>query len=123
MKTQNLPAIDDTEIFQPMGLEHAKFWAGNYAFKVLHDVAGRINESHAASSLIERSFSCIGRYVTKEFNSRLSKTLCGFVQTDHFDRFQKVMKEVFTIESLDYSEMTLYDGSSIEQLEASDESI
>ena len=119
LKSQRLPTeVDDSDIFRPMGSHLAKFWAGNYAYNVLHDVAGRVNESHASSSLIERSFSIIGRYVTKEFNSRMSKNLCGFVQVNEFDKFQKVMKEVFAMESITYKEMTLYDGTSIEQIDA-----
>ena len=100
-----------------MGAQIAKFWSGNYSFTVLHDVAPRIAESNASSSLMERVFSRIGRYCTKERNSLMSKNLSVFLQVNDFQKFQHVMKEIFAVEGLRYDNLELLNGTTLEKLQ------
>ena len=75
--------------FIPLGNCVSQFWlAHNQEFPILSDLAARILNIPTSSSIIERTFSKISRFCTKERNSIKSATLATFVQFNEFQEFE-----------------------------------
>ena len=65
------------------------WWESNrQEFPILTDLALRILNAPSSSSIIERTFGKISRYVTKQRNSLKAKTLEAFVKFDEFEKFE-----------------------------------
>ena len=73
-----------------MGNSVSQFWlAQNQEFPILSNLASRILNIPTSSSIIERTFSKISRFCTKEKNSIKSATLSTFVQFNEFQEFER----------------------------------
>lgn len=101
--------------FLPMGNLIKNFWSDHMSeFPILAELASKILNIPTSSSVIERTFSKITRYVTKERNRLKSKTLATFVQMDEFENFQNNMEYIFRKHGKKYEPMTwnvIDDGS------------
>lgn len=81
--------------FCPYGKLIQSFWCAHYSeFPILSELASKILNIPTSSSIIERTFSKISRYCTKERNRLKSATLAVFVQMDQVEEFQKNMEYV-----------------------------
>lgn len=85
-----------TKKFHPMGELIELFWENHkHQFPILSELALRILNVPASSSIIERTFSKLSRYVTKEKNRLKSSSLCAFVQCDELEDFDKSAQFLF----------------------------
>ena len=79
-----------TKTFCPLGKLIESFWEHHREqFPILSELALRILNVPASSSIIERTFSKLGRYVTKQRNCLKSATISAFVQCDELETFDK----------------------------------
>lgn len=93
--------------FRPMGNLIKNFWCDHMSeFPILSELASKILNIPTSSSIIERTFSKITRYVTKERNRLKSKTLTVFVQMDEIDSFQNNMEYIFKKHGKKYERMS-----------------
>ena len=106
--------------FRPMGNLVKNFWCDHISeFPILSDLASKILNIPTSSSVIERTFSKITRYVTKERNRLKSKTLAVFVQMDEIEKFQTNMEYIFKLHGKKYERMSwnVIDDGSVEVIE------
>ena len=101
--------------FCPYGKLIQSFWCAHYSeFPILSELASKILNIPTSSSIIERTFSKISRYCTKERNRLKSATLAVFVQMDQVEEFQKNMEYVCKKNGQEYEKMSwnvIDDGS------------
>ena len=74
----------------------------NQIFPILSDLAFRVLNAPSSSSIIERTFGKISRYVTKQRNSLKAKTLAAFVKFDEFEEFETSCAFLFKKHGLAY---------------------
>ena len=92
-----------TQKFIPMGPLLELFWENHrHRFPILSELALRVLNVPASSSIIERTFSKLGRYVTKERNCLKSKTLSAFVQCSELEAFDKAAQFLFRKHGKDF---------------------
>ena len=106
--------------FRPMGNLVKNFWCDHISeFPILSELASKILNIPTSSSVIERTFSKITRYVTKERNRLKSKTLAVFVQMDEIEKFQTNMEYIFKLHGKKYERMSwnVIDDGSVEVIE------
>lgn len=90
-----------------MGKAVRQFWSSQaHDFPILSDLAMRILNIPVSSSLIERCFSKISRFCTKEKNRIKSETLATFVQFNEFEDFEPAMINLFKEYNLPYERLT-----------------
>ena len=66
------------------------YWESNrHEHPILTELALRILNAPSSSSVMERTFGKISRYVTKQRNNLKSKTLACFVKFDEYEVFEK----------------------------------
>jgi len=82
--------------FLPMGKTVSQFWCSkSQDFPILSNLASRILNVPVSSSVIERTFSKISRFCTKERNCIKSATLAAFVQLNEFEEFEPIMISLY----------------------------
>ena len=90
-----------------MGQLVSKFWSSqSHSFPILSDLASRILNIPVSSSIIERTFSKISRFCTKEKNRIKSKTLATFVGFNEFQDFEPNMMFLFKKYNLPYESLS-----------------
>ena len=104
--------------FQRIGDLVAKFWQQHKSFNILRSLASRIGDSSASSSMIERSFSRVGRFVTKESNRWKSASLGALVQIGGFETFQETMRVILAQHNIKMHPISLLSGGVIEDVVA-----
>ena len=103
-----------TQIFRPLGPLIETFWEEHkQEFPILSELALRVLNVPASSSIIERTFSKLSRYVTKERNCLKSKTLSAFVQASELEAFDQSAKFLFTKHGKDFEPFKYVIGDEI----------
>ena len=75
--------------FCPFGDLVEVYWESRrQEYPILSELALKILNAPSSSSIIERTFGKISRYVTKQRNSLKAKTLASFVKFDEFEKFE-----------------------------------
>ena len=101
--------------FCPMGNLIRSFWCDHFnEFPIIAEMATKILNIPTSASIIERTFSKISRYCTKERNRLKSKTLAVFVQMDEINEFMKNMEYICKKNGEEYEKMSwniIDDGS------------
>lgn len=92
--------------FCPFGDLVEVYWESKrQEFPILSDLALRILTAPSSSSVIERTFGKITRYVTKQRNNLKAKTLAAFVKFDEFEKFEQTAAFLLKKHGLTYEPM------------------
>ena len=103
-----------TQKFCPLGPLIESFWEDHrQQFPILSELALRVLNVPASSSIIERTFSKLSRYVTKERNLLKSKTLSAFVQSSELDSFDQSAQFLFRKHGKDFEPFKYVVGDEI----------
>lgn len=94
---------NDPNIFEPIGKITWEFWRTyKDSFPILYAAIKAILQAPTSSSAIERLFSRVSAFVTKQKNCFKSKNLLCLLHISEMDDFQRVSADVFRQNGIQY---------------------
>ena len=108
----------DPNIFEPIGKITWEFWRTyKESFPILYASIKAILQAPTSSSAIERLFSRVSAFVTKQKNCFKSKNLLALLHISEMDDFQRVSADSFRQNGIQYDvidEVAAYDNTTNE---------